>query len=135
MKRLLFLTITIVFSSNVSAQFGKLMLYSEDKYLGCLDCGDFNSESICNSFGTYGSSFSSDSIWNGFGTYGSSFSSKSPWNSFSSNGPKIVDDNGNFFGRFSINTFSGFSESETLSEIYEKSDGDLSGVRDLFCGE
>lgn len=114
--------------------FRKLMLFSGDTYLGCLNCSSLSSDSICNPFGTYGNSFSGQSIWNSFGTHGNSFSPNSPWNSFSPGGPVIVDEDGNSYGRFSINTFSGFSQSGTLNEIYEKMDGDLSEVRDLFCG-
>jgi hypothetical protein len=113
--------------------FGKLMLFSDDVYLGCLDCSSISSDSVCNSIGRYGSSISSNSIWNSIGKYGSSISSKSPWNSISSNGPKIVDDNGRFYGRFSINTISGFSQSSDLYNLYNNLDGDLDKVRDAFC--
>ena len=113
--------------------FGKLMLFSDDIYLGCLDCSSISSDSVCNSIGQYGSSISSNSIWNSIGQYGSSISSKSPWNSLSSSGPKIVDDNGNFYGRFSINTLSEFSQSRDLYNLYNNLDGDLGKVRDAFC--
>ena len=109
------------------------MLFSGDTYLGCLNCSSLSSDSVCNSLGTYGNSLSSQSIWNSLGTYGNLFSSNSPWNMFSSEGPVIVDEDGNSYGRFSINIFSGFSQSGTLNEIYEKTDGDLSEVRDRFC--
>jgi len=121
--------IIIIISLNYSiSSFGQeLLLYSSDNntFLGCLNCNEFSSESICNEFGTYGSEFSSESIWNEFGTYGSEFSSYSPWNEFSSDGPKIVDKDGNYYGRFSINTFSGYDNSDSLKKIYDSLDGDL----------
>ena len=112
-----------------------MYLYSSDKNqkLGCINCNDFSAESICNEFGTYGSEFSSESIWNEFGTYGSEFSNYSPWNEFSSEGPKIYDSEGNFYGRFSINIYSGFQNSEELKKLYDIGDGNLDKVRILFC--
>ena len=130
MKKILVPLCLVLLSNSV---FGKLMLFSDDIYLGCLDCSSMYSDSICNSFGRYGNSFSSESIWNSFGQYGNSFSLKSPWNSFSSNGPKIVDDNGNFYGRFSINTMSGFSQSSGLNNLYVNLGGDLDKIRDVLC--
>ena len=98
----------------------ELLLFSDDtKFLGCLNCSEYNSESI----------------WNEYGTYGSEYSSESPWNVYSSNGPKIVDKDGNYYGRFSINTYSGYSNSDDLKKIYEYFNGDLEKIRDSFCGE
>tara|TARA_B100000579_G_C22785936_1_gene831873 strand:+ start:181 stop:582 length:402 start_codon:yes stop_codon:yes gene_type:complete len=129
-KKILILSITI--SSFILGQ--DLLLYSNDNdYLGCLTCNKFNSESICNKFGTYGNKFNSDSIWNKFGTYGNKFNSDSPWNRFSSNGPKIVDRDGNYYGRFSINIRSGYKYSKDLLKLYEYHDGDLEKIRDGLC--
>lgn len=128
MKKLI---LVLLFIPNLV--FGKLMIFSDDIYLGCLDCSYISLDSICNSIGQYGSSISLNSIWNPIGQYGSSISSKSPWNSISSSGPKIVDENGNFYGRLSINTISGFSQSNDLYNLYNNLDGDLEKVRDAFC--
>ena len=134
MKKPIIISIFSLFIfSNVS--FGTdLLLFSDDNnFLGCLNCNEFSSDSICNEFGTYGSEFSSKSIWNEFGTYGSEFSSKSPWNEFSSTGPKIVDRNGGYYGRFSINTYYGYTYSSDLLKLYEYFKGDLEKVRDSYC--
>ena len=112
----------------------ELLLFSDDnKFLGCLNCSEYSSESICNKYGTYGSKYNSESIWNQYGTYGSKYNSESPWNEYSSSGPKIVDKDGNYYGRFSINTYSGYSNSDNLKKIYEYFDGDLEKIRDSFC--
>ena len=112
----------------------ELLLFSDDnKFLGCLNCSEYSSESICNKYGTYGSKYNSESIWNQYGTYGSKYNSESPWNEYSSDGPKIVDKDGNYYGRFSINTYSGYSNSDNLKKIYEYFDGDLEKIRDSFC--
>lgn len=76
---------------------------SKHVYLGCFSCNPYNSNSIWNEFGSFGSEFSSSSIWNDFGTYGSEFSSTSPWNEYSSSNPVLVDKDGGFYGYFTCN--------------------------------
>ena len=130
MKNILILFITI--SSFILGQ--DYLLYSDDNdYLGCLNCSNYDSESICNKYGTYGSKYNSDSIWNKYGTYGSKYNSDSPWNKYSSNGPKIVDRDGNYYGRFSINISSGYTYSRDLLKLYKSYDGDLDKIRDGYC--
>ena len=122
---------SIYFSKTLYAD---LLLFSDDdKYLGCLDCSKYNNDSICNEYGTYGSKYNSNSIWNTYGTYGNPYSSYSPWNSYTSSSPKIVDRQGNFYGRFSINIYAGFEQAPILKEFYEETDGNLDETRDFFC--
>jgi|TARA_B110000495_G_C22939618_1_gene549693 hypothetical protein len=87
----------------------ELLLYGGEnnkKFLGCLNCNKFDSSSVWNKYGTYGSKFNGDSIWNKFGTYGSKFSVHSPWNRYSTDGPIIVDKRGNSYGYFTSNRYS-----------------------------
>jgi hypothetical protein len=51
-----------------------LLFRKEDHkdFLGCLNCVDTSEVSVCNEFGKYGSEFNSKSIWDSFGDYGSS---------------------------------------------------------------
>jgi hypothetical protein len=51
-----------------------VIVADDGQFLGVINDNSFDSDSIANRFGTYGSPFSSHSIWNDFGTYGSSFS-------------------------------------------------------------
>jgi hypothetical protein len=127
---------------NCEASFGQtpsLLLFggSDHKtFLGCLNCSEFDSGSVCNQFGSAGSQFNSESIWNQFGHYGSQFSSDSPWNRFSSSGPVIVDKAGLFYGRFTANQFvSDRSHIEALNKLANLvADGtDLDKARDMFC--
>jgi hypothetical protein len=74
-----------------------------DIYLGCLNCNDYDSNSIWNEYGTYGSSYNSLSIWNEYGTYGNEYNSNCPWNEYGSNPPVVVDKEGNFYGYFTVN--------------------------------
>ena len=119
----------------------QLLLVSDDddnKFLGCLNCSEYDADSICNLYGEYGSKYG-DTIWKEFGTYGNEYSAYSPWNEYSDSGPKIVDRDGNLYGRFSINEWSGFSlpsrsfDASDLQAIFEILDGDLDEVRDVFC--
>ena len=70
---------------------GAVLIAQDDKntFLGKLT-NSFDSQSIFNEFGTYGSEFNSASIWNQFGTFGSEFNSYSPFNSFTSTPPMII---------------------------------------------
>ena len=101
-----------------------LLLFGGDNhktFLGCLNCGKFDSGSICNKFGTYGSKFSSES----------------PWNKFSSSAPIIVDQNGGSYGYFSTNKF---HSDRTRIQGYVAllnwvaENDDLDQARDALCG-
>ena len=84
-----------------------LHLYSdEDKreYLGKLVTSKYDSDSVYNQYGDYGSKYSSKSIWNEFGNYGSKFSSHSPFNKYASHPPLIIDNKGNLVGKLTIKT-------------------------------
>jgi hypothetical protein len=105
-------------------------------FLGCLNCNQFDSNSVCDQFGHYGSEFSSESIWDEFGHFGSRFSSDSPWNEFASSPPVIVDKQGNFYGYFSSNSVqvqrTRIPWAVTLLDAAAKVDN-LAQLRDAFC--
>lgn len=133
-------TVTITASAVPVASNISLYLYggiNNSVYLGCLTCNQFHTESVCNSFGTYGSSFSNSSIWNQFGTYGSPFQTYSPWNSFSNSGPLIVGSNGLNYGYFTTNAFK-FNRTITQSFLnvlnYYSSTNNLASTRSYACG-
>ena len=110
---------------------------SHDEFLGCFNCSEFSSNSICNQFGTHGSEFSGTSIWNQFSRFGNQFSSSSPWNQFSSSDdiPVLVDRDGRFYGYFTINYFrsNAVDFASVLQDIYDRVDGDLEQVRETIC--
>ena len=100
------LSIALLISSTTFSQ--TLHLYggsNHDVYLGCLNCNNYDSNSIWNEYGTYGSSYNSKSIWNEYGTYGSEYNSLSPWNEYSNDSPVVVDKDGNFYGYFTLNEY------------------------------
>ena len=115
----IFLTLfVLLFSFSV---FAEINLYSDKKFIGCLDCGRYDSDSICNEYGTYGSKYSSSS----------------PWNKYSSSDdvPKAIDGQGNFYGYFTINKYrsNSMNISDDLEDIYESANGDLEVVREILC--
>lgn len=86
----------------------KLMIFggSDHKvYLGCLSCSEYAADSVSNKFGTNGSPYSNESIWNRFGDYGSKYSSESACNPYADDPPVIVDQNGKYYGRLSLNVY------------------------------
>jgi hypothetical protein len=107
-----------------------------DEFLGCFDCSKYDSGSICNKYGTYGSKYNSNSLWNKYGTYGSKYSSSSPWNKYSSGNdvPVLVDKSGNFYGYLTINCYreNAFKSCRSWKDAYERLD-DLDKLRDAHC--
>jgi hypothetical protein len=83
----------------------ELMLFggaNHTTYLGCLNCSEFASDSILNELGK-GNPFG-QTIFNHFSEYGSRFSTHSACNPFATDPPVIVDSNGKYFGRFTLNS-------------------------------
>jgi len=68
---------------------GSAIFADDGQFLRTINTNAFDTDSVANSFGTYGNSFNPISIWNDFGTYGNGFSTLSPWNQFTSTPPTI----------------------------------------------
>jgi hypothetical protein len=118
-------------ASPLSASAEVLLFSNDNKNHGCLDCSQYDSESVCNRYGTYGNKYSSDSIWSQYGT-GSRYNSSSPFNRYG-NGLKMVDRSGMFYGVFSIGSSGQKDIRRILEDIWESSDGDYETMRDRFC--
>lgn len=82
-----------------------LYSYDEKEYLGKLVTNKYDSYSIWNEYGTYGSKYQSKSIWNEYGDYGSPYRSTSAFNPYASQPPKIVTNSGRVIGYLSANEF------------------------------
>jgi hypothetical protein len=92
-------------SQIVTLQNHKIMIFGgEDHkvYLGCLNCTQYASDSVQNKY-TFGSQYQSESIFNRYGEYGSPYSDTSACNRYASDPPVIVDESGGFYGRLTIN--------------------------------
>lgn len=71
-------------------------------FLGCLNCGELHPKSVWNEISQFG--FRNDlGIWNPIGQYANPLSAYSMCNQLASDPPVVVDDNGNFYGRMSVN--------------------------------
>jgi hypothetical protein len=102
-------------------------------FVGCLNCSRQEDASVCNRYGDYGSRYSDKSIWNRYGDFGSRYEDNSPWNRYGE-GLRIVDSDGNYYGRFSRASYgqSKIPLIRALLEAYEAND-DLSELRDRLC--
>ncbi len=141
-KRLLFVSMVLsLVLSSCPAFSQELLLFGgsgHDVFLGCLNCGEYASESICNEYGTYGSEYSVNSIFNEYSMYGNTYSLSSPWNTYSTSDavPVVVDRDGNFYGYFTINTYrhNAVEFADTLGRLFDSANGNLKIVRKGLCG-
>lgn len=114
-----------------------LLLFDGEKgrtFAGCLNCNRFDDAAVCNKFGDYGSKFSENSIWNQFGQFGSKFETNSPWNKFGE-GLRVVDAQGNYYGRFTISTI-GRSRLKLVEQIVAAHEAveSLDQLQEMLCG-
>lgn len=130
----------LLLASFSSVTVADLLLYGGkdyEEFLGCLSCGKYDKQSICNKFEDYGSVFSAKSIWNKDGKFGYKYNKESPWNKFSTNPPKVMDENGRFYGFFAANKY---QKDRTANIRYaallndaDNAYKDLEKARDQFC--
>ena len=66
------------------------LVADDGTFLGKVSSSRFDSDSICNRFGNFGSEFSVTSVRNALSQYGSRFSSQSAYNQFTSSPPAIM---------------------------------------------
>ncbi len=88
------------------AQGPALLLYGGDgnkTFLGCLNCSQYETNSVMSKYGPYGSRYSSTSIFNHYSDYGSKYSDYSACNPYAAHAPVIVDKDGAFYGRLTVN--------------------------------
>jgi hypothetical protein len=109
MKRF-FLTIAALFFiaavSLFAVSLSELRIIADDgTFLGTLNENAYDSNSIYNEYGTYGSKYNAKSIFNQYGNYGSDYSSLSPFNQYSTSPPGLYDRQGNFYGTLSVNRY------------------------------
>lgn len=77
---------------DVYVPMGTTLWAQDGTFLGNVNSNAFDSNSLANSFGTYGNRFNPLSIWNSFGLYGSTFGLYSPWNTMTTTPPIIYQD-------------------------------------------
>ncbi len=77
---------------------------ADGTFLGKLNPNEYDSESIFNEYGNFGSEYSPTSIFNEYGSYGGDYSSLSPFNEYSSTPPKIIV-NGQVIAFLTVNEY------------------------------
>ena len=118
MKKIL--ALLCIFFISLSAFGQTLYIFGgkdHDEYLGKFNASPYDSESIWNKYGEYGSKYQTNSIWNKYGTYGGRYSQYSPFNSYASYPPVLVDKDGKFYGYFSANSYKTRSYAKTIAFI------------------
>lgn len=83
-----------------------LYLYADDgtgTFLGEISSNKYDTDSIANEYGNYGSKYQTKSIFNQYGNYGSKYSQYSVFNEYATHPPKILDKNGNVVGYLTAN--------------------------------
>jgi glutaredoxin-related protein len=80
------------------------LMAQDNQYLGKITKNKYDSESILNKYGTYGSKYSSTSIFNKYSQYGSKYGSFSINNPYCNTPPKLYI-KGNFVGHVSNNKY------------------------------
>lgn len=88
----------------------------EGEYLGRYSSNTYDSQSVSNPYGQYGSQYSSQSINNPYGQYGSPYSSKSVNNPYTTDAPKLYSQDGQYLGKVSSNPY----DPESISNPYGK---------------
>ncbi len=105
---LVLVLVTALGSTREAAAGNKhLLLFSDESpkvFLGCLTCSEFDTNSVWNTIGRYGSSISSTSVRNSISKYGSTISPTSACNTIAQRPPLIVDEEGGYYGRLTVNT-------------------------------
>jgi len=81
------------------------IIASDGTFLGTLNENQYDSNSIYNQYGKYGSQYNTTCIFNRYSVYGSDYSDKSPFNQYANNAPGLYDRQGNFYGTLSINRY------------------------------
>lgn len=74
-------------------------------FLGCLDCGRYDRDSVANPDGPHGSRYSRESVFNPNSEFGSRYSRFSACNRNADSAPVVVDGKGAQHGRLSTNPY------------------------------
>ncbi len=96
------------FASSNLASSSSLMLFGgsgHDTFLGCVNCSEYDPASIFNSYGAHGSRYSAESVTNPYSDFGSRYSSHGACNPYAADPPVIVDSDGGFHGRLTLNRY------------------------------
>lgn len=86
------------------ARSGSYLVASDGQFLGKITTNNYDSESMLNQYGSYGSPYSPTSIFNKYSQYGNAYGQYSPYNPYSTTPPKLFL-NSKFFGNVAVNQY------------------------------
>jgi hypothetical protein len=72
-------------------------------FLGCLSCSKYETDSVFNTYGTYGSRLSPESLLNPHSDYGSRDSPHGACSPYATDPPVVADRAGRHYGRLTMN--------------------------------
>jgi hypothetical protein len=117
MKNILLITMLLMTGASVRAT-SLYLVGEEGQLMGCVSCNEYGGDSIWNEYSTYGNEYNYNSIWNDYGTYGNEYNFLSPWNEYGQ-GMKVIDMEGNYYGRFTTNAKADQTEVPLLKSILD----------------
>ena len=94
-----------IFDDDYSKYLNTKLYASNGKFLGNINLNKFDSNSIANPYGNFGSQYSSDSVFNKYGDYGSPYSILSPFNKYSTYPLLIKNKNNEIVAKISDNNY------------------------------
>lgn len=77
---------------------------SQAEFLGCLTCNEYDSNSVWNEYSKHGWE-NKYGTWNKYGENAGRYGANSACNPYGTNGPALVDRQGNFYGRLTVNEY------------------------------
>jgi hypothetical protein len=83
---------------------GAKIYAADDQYLGIVSRSKYESESVSNQFGSYGSRYATSSIFNQYSAYGGRYGGYSPFNTYCSNPPRLVKES-RIIGYLTVNPY------------------------------
>ncbi len=100
--------VSYIVNTKITLSSFPLYLYANDgtgTFLGEISSNKYDTDSIANKYGDYGSKYDTKSIFNPYGDYGSKYSKYSVFNEYASNPPKIFDKNAKLVGYLTANKY------------------------------
>jgi hypothetical protein len=75
-----------------------------EQFLGCLSCSEYDANSVWNQFSQHGWQ-NPYGTWSTYAQYKNPYTAYSACNEYATDPPVLVDQNGTFYGRLSINLY------------------------------
>lgn len=94
-------------TTTASAQSQEIIIMggrSQDRFLGCLTCDEYAPNSVWNRHGQHGWQ-NQYGTWSRYGEHAGPYGANSACNPYGSNAPALVDRQGSYYGRLTVNEY------------------------------